>query len=120
MTKEDKIKAFSMKIDGYTYEEIAREFGVAKQYICSILTSPGKEKTYEKIIYPRIADWLRKNNLSMTKFAIKLYPEKTVKNAQSTSSRKMRGKTELNKSDIDRILEVTGMTYEEAFERREE
>lgn len=33
MTKEDKINAYAMTLDGYTYQAIANEFGVTKQYI---------------------------------------------------------------------------------------
>lgn len=36
--------------------------------------------------------------------------------APSTMSRFLNGKTDIQKKNIDKILKVTGMTYEECFE----
>lgn len=33
MTREQKIEAFAMRIDGYTLEEIAQKFGVTREWI---------------------------------------------------------------------------------------
>lgn len=33
MTKEDKIKAYAMTLDGYTYQAIANEFGVTNNIL---------------------------------------------------------------------------------------
>ncbi len=45
MTREEKIEAFTMRLDGETYQEIADKFGVTRQYIHQIL---GGDRLYPR------------------------------------------------------------------------
>ena len=51
MNREEKIKAFEMKLDGYTYEEIAEYFGTSKQNVQQALTLPVTRKKLFKICW---------------------------------------------------------------------
>lgn len=67
MTREQKIEAYTMRLDGYTLQEIADKFGVSKQRIHQII--PGSLATrgnLERCIYPNIKAWLLEKEMSIT------------------------------------------------------
>ena len=71
MNREDKIEVFKMRLDGFTYQEIAEKFGVSKQYINQMLQnviSERRNKAVNKIVYPNIANWLKDNDCSISEF----------------------------------------------------
>ena len=39
MTKTDKLRAFEMRLDGFTYEQISKELGYSKQHISTTLST---------------------------------------------------------------------------------
>lgn len=59
--------------------------------------------------YPRIIDYMREHKLTLNKFADKAGV------ARVTIATMLEGITIPNKSTIDKVLNATGMTYEEAF-----
>lgn len=60
--------------------------------------------------YWRIERYIGVEGMSIWEFANKCNV------APSTMSRFLNGKTDIQKKNIDKILKVTGMTYEECFE----
>ena len=115
MTKEQKMEAFSMLIDGATYEAVAERFGVTRQRIHQIIpmgrnTKPTqkKEKPF-RYIYPNIEKWMRENKMSLNDFSAK------INHSVSCVNQCLLGSHEPRKRFIDEVLEFTGMTYEEAF-----
>lgn len=60
--------------------------------------------------YWRIKKHIRDNGMSIREFSNKCGI------APSTMSRFLNGKTDIQKRNIDKILKVTGLTYEECFE----
>ncbi len=60
--------------------------------------------------YFGIKRYIRVEGISLREFA------KKCDMPVSTISRFVNGKTDIKKSNIDRILKATGMTYEECFE----
>ena len=118
MTKEEKIDAFTMRLDGYTLQEIGDKYGLTRERIrkmfALITTESGiSRKNY---IYPNISDWMIGNNVSQGDLCKKLGC------AQTTISSYLIGKREPTFSFINLILELTKMPYEVAFskERAEE
>lgn len=67
------------------------------------------KRSLEEYIYPNIAVWMMANDMPIMEFAAKLDI------AHMTFKKYMTGKREPTKYMIDKILDVTGMTYEEAF-----
>lgn len=115
MTNEVKAQMFKMRLDGYTLQAIADKFGVTKQYVSMILP-PMKQgykatpsKTLEIIKYPNIEKWMRENQCNMKRLS-----DLTGMGVMRIR-RGLCGEIDMHKSTIDKILEVTGMTYEEAF-----
>lgn len=116
-----------MRESGMTYQQIADEFRVSRQWVNYILThyykglkgQRGKGFDIEKIVYKGIYEHF-KNNLFETQssFAKKVYGGKvgelsyiraliTGKNCRVSITR------------IQKICEITGTTFEECFERRD-
>lgn len=112
MTNEQKAEAYLMLLEGSTYEEVAQKMGVSKQRIHQLIPNVGstvRQSTFW--IYPNIGRWMRCNRCTL-----KIMSNLLGCNAASLG-RYMRGETQPDKLVIDKILEVTGMTYEEAFKQ---
>lgn len=115
MKKEDKVLAYSMRLDGCSFREIAEKLGVTKQAVQQAIPSIEKRaiKEIPDCVYPNIYAWMKKRMVSVKDFS-------TLCNvAYVTIRRTLSGETTLNKTTIDKILEVTEMTYEEAFRKAE-
>lgn len=113
MTKEQKIEAYAMRLNGVSLQEIADKFGVSKQYIQQTLPTEQlrsrRRHFIRKPIYPNLETWLFKRGISNKDFAA------MIEVSISTTGRIVSGSQNMSKSTIDKILAVTGMTYEEAF-----
>lgn len=115
MTNNDKIAMFKMRLEGATYEEIAKEFGVTRQHIHQIMSKVVREKHpkfNDKIVYPNIRKWLEEKELTINKFA-KLHGLNYVTILNALKRDEMSTKT------ANQILKATGLTYEEAFRKEE-
>lgn len=121
MSDEKWEKARQMRISGSTLQEIANEFGISKQRVEQVLNGVGPRAINRKLfpkrakcIFPRITKYMDEKEMSLNKFAfdsgLDYYK---IRSAFS-------GRTELRMSEINTILRVTGMTYEEAFKTKEE
>lgn len=114
MTIDEKVEAYRMRLEGSSLREIADKFGVSMERIRQIVP-PTEGKTWSKdgmwsrCVYPGIGQWLFENRCSYAKLA------ELIGAPQSSVSRWMNGINKLNKPTIDKILDVTGMTYEQAF-----
>ena len=116
MNRDDKIEVFKMRLDGFSYQEIAEKFGVSKQYINQMLQnviSERRNKAVNKIVYPNIANWLKGNDCSISEFAIR------VGMKRPTLDSKLYGRNKFNSDEIKRILDVTGMKFEECLKMKE-
>lgn len=113
MTKEQKLEACSMRFDGVSIQEIADHFGVTREYIGQITptinTLAVRRKKLDSYIYPNISRWMKENRVCASKLA------KTIGISPVTVSNMLSGRVNTTKSTIDKVLEVTGMTYEQAF-----
>lgn len=111
MTKEEKLDCFLMRLDGYTYKQIADKYGVSKQCIQQALTQiTNKEaKPNSKDKYCNLSRWMKTEN--QKRYAV----AQIIGITPYSFSRKINGKSEFKLSEIKKILQFTGMTFEEAF-----
>lgn len=118
MTREEKIDAFAMRLDGFTYEEIGQKYGMSKERVRQIFANVTAESgiARKNYIFPNIRDWMVKNKVNQYYFAKKLGT------TQTTISAILTGKHNPSFKFIQCVLETTGMTYEVAFskERKED
>lgn len=113
MTKEEKIDAFTMRLNGYTLQEIGDKYGLTRERIrqmfASITTESGiSRKNY---IYPNISDWMIDNNVSQYDLCKKLGC------VQTTISSYLTGRKPPSFAFINLMLELTKMPYEVAFSK---
>ena len=116
MTRQERIKAFTMRIDGANWSEIGRELGYSSTAVKSDLQACVQSIPHQvTCIYPRIRKIIVDDfGGSARAFAI----------ACGTTPNRMyhylSGRGTLNKSIVETILTFTGLTYDEAFTREEE
>ena len=113
MTKEEKLEAFAMLLDGHTLQTVGERFGISKQGVQQMLTVTNIriDMAAQSCVYPNISRWMAQNGYGYMSIAkmCDITPQ-TVQRALSKGS-------DCKKSFIDKILKVTGMTYEEAFDQ---
>lgn len=117
MTKQQKLKAFEMLLDGFTYAEIAKEFDTSRQNIQqAISTVGGAKKPRESIIYPNLKRWLKENNYSVSMLSTDI----GFKSANTAPLyKKLRGESNIPIYLARKIMALTGMSFEVCFELEE-
>lgn len=109
LTKEEKKEVVEQYRDGRTLRAIAADYGVSHQRIQQIVTEvPGRKKHME-CIYPGLRQWIVKKDYSARELA------EVTGLSQRRLYSWLSGATNPPILAIKRILEVTGMDFEEAF-----
>ncbi len=72
----------------------------------------GKQCTFQQCKYPNLELYMIRHELSLREFARQCGIQ------PSTMHRILHGKTDIQKSNIDKILVETGMSYEVCFKER--
>lgn len=112
MSSEQKQRMRLMRESGCTYQQIADEYGVSRQYVHQTLRPKRKTPRGKRIVcvYPNVAAWMTEHDMSATKIASAIGV-----NLQTFLSI-ARGNG-ITKYTIDKLLALTGMTYEKFFEK---
>ena len=113
MTREEKIDAFTMRLDGYTLQEIGDKYGVSRERIRQMFAQVTTESgiSRKNYIYPNIADWMVENNVTQSLFCRELGC------CKSTISGYLTGRISPSFEFINKVLEITKMPYEVAFSK---
>lgn len=117
MTREQLIEAFTMKIDGYSYQFIADKFGCTKQNIQDVFMRYIKNNNF-KCAYPAIKKWMIENNVSLSEMYV-LLGHNASNNTQYVR-KKLSGKQNFNGEEIDKLIYITGIPYEQLFKKEYE
>ncbi len=104
-----------MRLDGFSYQEIADKFGVSRQRVQQIIPNVGRTctSTSEKCIYEGLSHYLSKNRITAKKLA------DVVGIRYATMMGKLKGEHPFNIVEIEKILEFTGMKYEDLFKKKD-
>ena len=110
-------EANQMVLDGYNFCEIAEKFGVTRQYVqahyAGYYRRNGRKDLGAEIVYPNLREWFRANRMNFRKMAKIIYGNESH---CVSIKRVLVGKTVyLNMEVVRRMIEATGMTYEEMF-----
>ena len=102
--------------NGLTYVEIAEKYGVSKQCVHQACGkhSPSRFRYNNSCIYLGLRRWMNDNKISIGELLRRMDMVVHTSNYQSIQQ-KLLGRTEMKMSDIDKLIEITGMTYEELF-----
>lgn len=110
MTREQKIEAFSLRLDGWTYRRLAERYGTTPAKIETALRQPKKCAASKSCAYPRIAREMRENGWGYADVA---------RMAGITPWRMynaLTGVTLLTPEIVDAVKRVFGLDYLEAFD----
>jgi transcriptional regulator with XRE-family HTH domain len=109
--------AQSLREQGYTHQQIAEQLGVSRQYICHIC---GKQDpchfqyVTDKCVYPNLRKWMNDNKVSRAELLRRMGYQPISGNYGKLEAIMM-GIFLPNKAYIDKMLAVTGLTYEALF-----
>lgn len=117
MASERKEQMRQLRKQGLKHKEIAERFGVSTQYVSHVcgecypfrFVPVGKE-----CIYPNLRKWMNENEVSRSEFLRRMGIEVHTKNLEKLGHY-IRGETYPKKPYIDKMLKVTGLTYEVLF-----
>lgn len=107
---------------GLTYRQIAEKHGVSFQTVAQACGKSDASKfrafTESDCVYPNLRKWLNDNKVSRYEFIrrVGLCADSAT---SCTFGKYFRGKHYPNKQTIDKMLRVTGLTYEELFYRED-
>lgn len=114
MNKKELYKA--ARDAGETYDAIAKRFGVSRQAVWSGLhkkRKPWQDITLAECVYPNLRSWMNENRVSVPELSERVNGDRD----NGANVRKwIAGHTNPNKKNIDKLLAVTGLTYERLFE----
>lgn len=111
MTKQEIMKAFEMRYEGYSLQEIADTIGCTRENIRSTFERIIRERKYhsQSCVYPFIAKWLQENGMSAKQLNELAGLNKHPQHIYS----KLAGKTKFSLEDVKKIMACTGLTFEE-------
>ena len=108
-----------MKNNGKTYREIGEVFGVSRQRVCQMIgrgdTRFFRHVSAKSCVYKGVRKYLNDNKISIAELVRMVYGAYHPRNFYTMRNR-LSGATDMPKSYIDKILEITGLAYEVAFE----
>ena len=111
-TREEAVR---LHAEGYSLTEIAKELGVTRQRIHQIVGGPDyKRFTTAKVIYPNLRKWLNDNRITWRKLLTLMGVAYHASNIARYRSY-FKGTSYPPKPTIDKLIRVTGLTYEQLF-----
>ena len=111
----------ALRKQGYTYDQIARISSVSRARVFSLIGkgNPAYMQTIteKECIYPNLRQWMNANKISRMELTRQMQDGVAVPYFSTRLGRILRGEQEPRKSEIDKLLSITQMTYEQLFAR---
>lgn len=116
---ERNTEIYESYLNGMGITEIGKEYQISKQRVSQII-SRYKTQGYgsgiiKEIIYPNIRQWMIEKEITFNQFYGLFVVDYKSHVSYTTLSNFLRGKSKGNLELINRILEITGLTFESAF-----
>ena len=117
MNKKEQIQL--MRSKGATYREIAQAIGCSYQYVAQILGKHDETKFRplgeKDCVYPGLRKWLNTNKCSRRELYRKMYGYNMIGNSNVTFLDRLHGRVPFRMDEINLIISITGLTYEQLF-----
>lgn len=115
---EEILEYCKMRLEGYTFQQIAEKFGTSKQNIQGILfrrfgETPKGKKVFSKIVFPKVSEFMKDNKMTIKSISHHMGLK------SSTVTGYLYGKTSPSKSFIDSMVKLTDIPYEDLFSKEE-
>lgn len=110
----------SLRAEGLTYREIAARCGVSYQTVAQVCARSNATQ-FRKItpagcVYPALRDWMNSNYASRSELYRRMHDGSAcIGRAPYVIRERLSGRTLWRMDEINRLLDITGMTYEELF-----
>lgn len=115
-------KIRQLRDEGYSAKQVAEMLGISRARVYQASRAKRlkqfKEIAPETNIYPIWRNWMNENSVSIRMF-IRLMGLDLSSTTYNNVYGWMRGRCYPSKKNIDRILETTGLTYEQLFYQEE-
>ena len=114
-------QAIKLRIEeNMTYQEIADTMGISKEYVSQLLNGIAKRNNFHRWAwdsspFPALTRWMNENQMTKMDLATAL-GYSVSSNSQYIVYKRLR-EGRLSIDDVDKLLKITGMTYEELFRR---
>ena len=112
---EEKLK---LQEQGFSYTQIAKILGISPQAVRQALSkhNPNYFRPFSEkgCIFKGLREWLNRNKVSRAELIRRMGYE-SLSDTSIRFRNYLSGVSEFRKRDIDKILEVTGLTYEQVF-----
>ena len=116
--ESQKAKYLADRAKGMSYQEIAEKYGVSKWTVQNAIANqfPQNFRQFTEVncVYPNLRNWLNENQVTLQEFTKRLVEIGHMGNSSAVGAW-FRGVCYPTKVSIDRILKVTGLTYEQLF-----
>lgn len=116
-----KQQAMKLRIEeNMTYSEIADAMGVSRSYVALLLRDTVKKPNFHRWAwdstpYPVLTQWMNEHQMSKMDLASALGYSPNASSQYIVYRRIKEGR--LEKSEIDKLLQITGINYENLFRR---
>lgn len=112
---EEKLE---LREQGLSYTQIAEKLGVSPQAVRQALAKHNPKYfqfvTEKGCIYKGLREWMNENKVSRAELIRRMGYE-PLSETHTRFGNYLSGRSDFRKTNIDGILKVTGMTYEQAF-----
>ena len=111
----------AMREEGLTYTEIARRCGVSHQCVAQAIGKHGgikrfRKYTPEECIYDGLRNWMNENIITRRELERIISPGHCCGGSwHSLCKNWLSGRSKLNMGHIDRLIDASGLTYEQLF-----
>lgn len=108
-----------MRRRGYTNKMIADVFGVSHQRVNQVLAERRESQfrgwTAERCVYVGLRNWMNKNKISGSELVRILNGHNLDGYTKESITAALKGKRELKFSTINKLIDASGMTFEQLF-----
>ncbi len=108
------------RASGMTYREIAAKYGVTYQAVAQVCSkrdaSHFRSIKEDECVYPNLRSWMNENKVARNELSRRMFGNSSSV-CLGRISAWLHGKCYPTKLNIDRLIAVTGLTYEQLFER---
>ena len=124
LSDETRVEIFKMRLEGATIRKIAATFHISHDDVDYALRvrgrNAGNRSTIERIAFPAIREYMELNDMSMTKLIREVFGESCATGRRYRQYFIDGDLSMMRKKNIDRLLDMLQLPYEEAFRLDEE
>ena len=121
MTRADQYA--ELRRAGYTYEKIAEICGCSYQNVAQHLARKNevifRGVVKEQVVFDGLRKWMNDNKVSVRELFRQLNGKNPGGVSSGCFSDRLTGKTQFRMNEINKIISVTGLTYEQLFMAKE-